>query len=186
MEVTDKHVTVKRQFVDEKPLRFVRSFIQSKFIYEYAFTGHQVQGATVSEPLTIDLSDTMFMTPEWINSVVFRATQWDHITILFDKNRANFFKRLVLAEFARLVDGYKAMDADAGRTLLSGEKYITPQWLYSKIVENGQCDFCHEPLDYNVFDTDHNISADRIYNCLPHTESNCHVTCRHCNISKRK
>jgi hypothetical protein len=188
VDVTEKHIHVQRRFSTDRPIRFAKSFAKNSFMYEYAYTGHQIQGATISEPVTIDLSDTHMIcsNPEWINSVVFRATRWDDIHILYDPKRAEKEKQKLLNEFAILTTGYLNSDQVANRVIRKDDVYITPEWMYSKIIENGQCELCHEPLDFDYYNTDHNISADRIYNRIGHTESNCRIACRHCNISKRE
>ena len=55
--------------------------------------------------------------------------------------------------------------------------------VYFRIWKNDKCEYCHEPLDYELVDDNvySNVTANKINNIIGHEIDNCEIYCIECN-----
>lgn len=152
--------------------------IYKHFKLPYARTCHSYQGMSENEPITIfDINHFMVDIP-WIYTAITRTTQLDNIHIYIgDMDDGT---KLLREQIENMIIGHINADADAGRDVVG--KFITANWVMNQLKETKICKYCKKDFDVSSLEC---FSVDRIDNNLAHTQMNCQIICRHCNVSKK-
>ena len=158
-----------------------KSNVKKYFKLPFCFTGHSTQGSTIDVPYTIDIT-SFWCDAEWIWTSLTRCTNWDQITIYYNKWVEQKFKNRVRDIAERLIRGYTEQDFKARRFIKSVDDYVDVDWI-TENLKSGSCIYCAEPFD--VCGGMSNFSVDRIDNSLAHVKNNCQICCLMCNSIKR-
>ena len=155
--------------------------IRTHFIYNYCVTCHSFQGSSIEEPMTIFGYKFCFVDRKWIWTAITRATDLNNVWF-HEYTEKPFNKKVVEAYFRRKIEGYKAQDKKANRTI--SENYVTVGWLMKCINKN--CHECKCKLEMDFDDSNvpsSTITAQRLDNHKDHNLDNIVPMCEICNVS---
>ncbi len=144
------------------------------FKLPYARTCHAMQGLSVNEEITIfDIHHPM-ISVSWLYTAITRTTNLKNVNIFVNDLHSENINEII----RNRINGHIVADAEAGRKFEKAE-YVTIDWVKTKLEKVKTCKICLSGLDYDSF------SIDRINNALAHTQGNCQIICRRCNVSKK-
>ena len=114
----------------------------------------------------------------WIYTAITRTTQLESIHIYLGESDNG--KKKLRRQIDQMIVGHINADSDAKRDIVG--KFITTEWVMTKLKQTKVCKYCNKELNTSAMEC---FSVDRIDNNLAHTQMNCQIICRHCNVSKK-
>ena len=153
--------------------------IYNHFIMSYAQTCHSLQGMSVDEPITIFDTYAFMVDSCWLYTAITRATSIENINVYAAFNDCGEKERAI--QIDNMISGHINADISADRDIKMSE-YVTRKWVLEKLKKVKTCLYCKKQLDTSGMEC---FSIDRIDNNLAHTESNCQIICRRCNVAKK-
>jgi hypothetical protein len=160
----------------EDQIEVFHDLIDKFFRLPYARTCHSYQGMSEDEPITIFDIHHFMVDIAWIYTAITRTTRLENIHIYLGETGRTELRR----QIDTMIIGHINSDSDAGRDFVG--KFITTNWVLNILKNTKVCKYCHNELDTSSMKC---FSVDRIDNNLAHTEMNCQIICRRCNVSKK-
>lgn len=148
--------------------------IKKSFRFNYALTGHAIQGITLENAMTIFDYDFKHVEKEWLWTAISRVRDLDEV-YFFDGELVETMKDCRLRNLIQQrIQGHMYADKQAGRDI--SEDYIDLEYVESMISKMGLCPGCGSCLADEW-------SIDRIENTLAHVKGNVRMVCLGCNHS---
>ena len=164
--------------------------LQSNFILEYCRTIDSMQGASISEKMTIFDLNSPYVSKEHTYVAITRARSLKNLQIFIhpDNEVKSYTNARIKQYFAFKIQNYKKQDEKVKREF-KVEEYIDENFIFSQQKKtNNKCSYCLKDLELFI-DNDNivksNLRIDRIDNKLAHLKNNCKIYCLICNISKK-
>ena len=169
-EVTDSDIVV--QAPDRTTRTIKRECAGKRFARPYAMTCHAAQGMTLGKTVYIHVPrNCPMITARWFRTAASRGETMDIIIVRPDANEPAFSRKLAESRIAahQRTDERAAFNWDASR-------YVTVDWVMARLrSQQYRCAHCGEAIGNLKW------SIDRLHNTLPHTKSNCVLSCKRCN-----
>ena len=166
------------------------NLLQSHFILEYCRTIDSMQGASISEKMTIFDLNIPYVTKEHIYVAITRARSLKNLQIFIHPERevSSYTNSRIKQYFTFKIQNYKKQDEKAKRDFKVDE-YIDEEFIFSQQKKtNNKCSYCMKDLQIYINNENNVISdltIDRVDNRFAHIKSNCKICCLICNISKK-
>lgn len=193
--------------VDKTTHKITTKQLLYNFKLPYCVTCDSVQGVTLKGKFTIWDIGSPYVSAKYVWTMITRATDFDNITV-FRHTRSEIqqlTESFLYGYLSRKVDNYIRQDELKKRIQIVipkknkgcavyklikdykdeeinyTAKYITRDWIISKIMGcNWYCHRCNAKLKF-IDDTKSNITVNRLDNNLPHLKDNCEIICFDCN-----
>lgn len=162
----------------DEEIEVFNDLIYKFFRLPYARTCHSYQGMSENEAITIFDINHFMVDIAWIYTAITRTTQLENIHIYLGEMDDG--TKELRKQIENMIVGHINADSDAGRDIVG--KFITANWVMNQLKDTKMCKYCNKDLDISSVEC---FSVDRIDNNLAHTEMNCQIICRHCNVSKK-
>jgi hypothetical protein len=159
------------------------------FSFEYALTGHQIQGGTIKEGVKTTVFDvnTPYVSRKWVYTALTKNRRLSDIQLfIHSENEVKALTQARLRQYFKWkVEGYKRQDKVACREFKE-EDYVDDKWIHEEYKKCGNCQTCN--CAYELFMDDNNtvhsnITVQRKDNKLGHVKDNCCLMCKHCNVT---
>ena len=164
--------------------------LQSHFILEYCRTIDSMQGASISDKMTIFDLNIPYVSKEHIYVAITRARSLKNLQIFIHPEREvnSYTTSRITQYFSFKIQNYKKQDEKANRDFKI-EEYIDEDFIYQQMKKtNNKCSYCLKDLELFI-DNDNNVKSDltidRIDNRFGHIKTNCKLSCLICNVSKK-
>ena len=166
------------------------NLMQNNFILEYCRTIDSMQGASVSEKMTIFDLNLPYVSKNHIWVAITRARSLKNLQIfIHPENEVKSYTYARIRQYFNMkIQNYKNQDNKAKRDF-KAEDYIDENFIFQQQKKtNNKCSYCLKDLEIFI-DNDNtvksNLTIDRVDNKLPHIKSNCKICCFMCNVSKK-
>jgi hypothetical protein len=164
--------------------------LQNNFILEYCRTIDSMQGASISEKMSIFDLNIPYVSKEHIYVAITRARSLKNLQIFIhpEKEVSSYTASRIRQYFSFKIQNYKRQDEKAKREFKVDE-YIDEEFIFSQQKKtNNKCSYCLKDLELFI-DNDNtvktNLTIDRVDNKLAHLKNNCKICCLICNVSKK-
>jgi hypothetical protein len=164
--------------------------LQSHFILEYCRTIDSMQGASISDKMTIFDLNIPYVSKEHIYVAITRARSLKNLQIFIHPEREvnSYTTSRITQYFSFKIQNYKKQDEKAKRDFKI-EDYIDEDFILKQMKKtNNKCSYCLKDLELFI-DNDNNVKSDltidRIDNRFAHIKTNCKLSCLICNVSKK-
>jgi hypothetical protein len=172
------------------PFTHEKFFIPAKsiesFRYSYCNTIHSSQGDTYdSVPLSLFDFDSFWIKSNDKYTAISRTNKTELVQIYTGQSMKIDMSKLK-EKITRRIDSHKSVDLKANRPFTE-EEYITVDWVLNKFNStNFTCPHCRANYGLTNGTSMKDFSVDRIDNSFAHTQANCVIGCRSCNVADRK
>lgn len=178
--VTDTHIT----FENHGPMDV--DFVRANFSYDYACTGHKVQGKTLSKPLVIWHPLHKHIEREWIYVALTRTKDGVPLYWTTKPDADEITEVQIKKQIVKAIHGYKCQDRKKGAV-----NDLTPESV-RKLCEDAHWK-CWSPMrDCHVVcapaperNKPASWTLDRVNSKKPHNLDNVRLCCLQCNSRKR-
>lgn len=181
LEIKEKTYLLTDEFCE---IELAKDFVEKNFRLPYARTCHSYQGLSENEPITIFniptnvFDNNIIVDKYWIYTAITRTTSLNNVYIFNGKIQNAKDNKINIDNAIQ-----SHLNYDKARFGLNKiDNYITCEWICEEIKKNKMCKYCKNYFDITDYES---FSVDRVDNNLPHTQLNCEIICRRCNVTKK-